>query len=112
MLKRFFGGKNGGKHTQDSTAQGGSGDALANALGALGPGAMPDESKMTRLQRLAWKQFQKMSPEKQRKIMQKALTPKNIAKHRKEIIAQLDALKAAGMMSDDQYRLAKRKLGL
>jgi len=67
---------------------------------------------MTRLQRLAWKQFQKMNPQQQRKIMEKAMTPKNIAKHRKEILSQLDAMKQAGMMSDDQYRMARRKLGL
>ena len=81
--------------------------------GAL-PGGMPgpDMSKMNALQKMAYKRFLKMSPEKQRQVLKKALTPKNIAKHRKELITQLDQAKEAGMISDDQYRLAKKKLGL
>jgi hypothetical protein len=75
------------------------------------PGA-PDMSKMNAVQRMAYKQFLKMSPEKQRDVMKKAMTPKNIQKNKGEIIKQLDEMKAAGMMSDDQYRLAKKKFGL
>lgn len=83
------------------------------ALPGMGPlGAAPDTSKMNMLQRLAWKQFQKMSPDKQREVMKKAMTPENIRKNRAEILAQLDQLKASGMMSNDQYRLAKRRMGL
>jgi hypothetical protein len=45
-------------------------------------------------------------------MMQKALKPENVQKHKKEILEQLENVKRSGMMSDDQYRLAKRKLGL
>lgn len=74
--------------------------------------ALPGAKDMNMFQRFAMKRVLKMSPEERQKVMQKAMTPKNIEKHKGEIIAQLDAMKKAGQMSDDQYRLAKRKLGL
>lgn len=74
--------------------------------------AMPGAKDMNMFQRFAMKRVLKMSPAERQKVMQKAMTPKNIEKHKGEIMAQLDAMKKAGQMSDDQYRLAKRKLGL
>lgn len=74
--------------------------------------AMPGAKDMNMFQRFAMKRVLKMSPEERQKVMQKAMTPKNIEKHKGEILAQLEAMKKAGQMSDDQFRLAKRKLGL
>ena len=74
--------------------------------------AMPDTKDMNMLQRFAMKRFMAMSPEEQRKMAQKMLTPKNVAKHKKEIMEQLEQARKSGMMSDDQYRMAKRKLGI
>ena len=74
--------------------------------------AMPGAKDMNMFQRFAMKRVLKMSPEERQKVLQKAMTPKNIEKHKGEILAQLEAMKKAGQMSDDQYRLAKRKLGL
>ncbi|MGB3073429.1 MAG: hypothetical protein WBP40_02970 [Candidatus Moraniibacteriota bacterium] len=74
--------------------------------------ALPGAKDMNMFQRFAMKRVLKMSPAERQKVMQKAMTPKNIEKHKGEIIAQLEAMKKAGQMSDDQYRLAKRKLGL
>ncbi len=34
------------------------------------------------------------------------------AKHKDEIMASLEAMRKAGQMSDDQYRLAKARFGL
>ncbi len=117
MLKNFF-KKSVKKSDSDSKKNSSSNDGakalssddLADTLAGIQ--GEPDLSKMNMIQRLAWKQFQKMSPEKQREIMKKAMTPENIEKNKDEILKQLDAMKAAGMMSDDQYRLAKRRLGL
>ncbi len=114
MLKNFFNkkkGKKGKKGQDDIITEGAQGTSdIADTLASM-PGA-PDVSKMNMVQKLAWKQFQKMSPEKQREIMKKAMTPENVEKNKDQIMKQLDEMKAAGMMSDDQYRLAKRKLGL
>jgi len=63
-------------------------------------------------QKFAMKRIMAMSPEERNKVMQKAMKPENIQKHKKEILEQLETMKRAGQMSDDQYRLAKRKLGL
>ncbi len=75
------------------------------------PGA-PDPKDMNMLQKFAMKRLEKMSPAERQKMMQKALNPKNIQKHKAEIMGTLDAMKASGQMSDDQYRLAKKRFGL
>lgn len=74
--------------------------------------ALPGADKMNMVQRFMARRILRMSPEERTKMMQKAMTPKNVQKHKKEILEQLDAMKKAGQMSDDQYRLARRKLGL
>jgi hypothetical protein len=74
--------------------------------------ALPGAKDMNMFQRFAMRRMLALPPEEQAKVMQKALKPENIHKHKSEILAQLDAMKKAGQMSDDQYRLAKRKLGL
>lgn len=75
------------------------------------PGA-PKLEDMKWHERFAMKRFMKMSPEEQRKMVAKAMTPENIAKHKDEIAASLDAMMKSGQMSSDQYRLAKRKFGI
>lgn len=76
------------------------------------PLGMPDMSNMNMLQKMAMKRFMAMSPQEQQKMVQKMMTPKNIAKHKDEILQQLEEARKSGMVSDDQYRLAKRKMGL
>ncbi len=73
---------------------------------------MPDKKDMTFMQKFAMKRLEKMSPAERQKMMQKALNPKNIQKHKGEILATLEAMKKSGQMSDDQYRLAKKRFGL
>ncbi len=75
------------------------------------PGA-PDPKNMGMFQRFAMKQLLKMSPAEREKVLKKAMTPKNIEKHKDEILAQLEHARKNRMMSDDQYRLARRKLGI
>ncbi len=75
------------------------------------PGA-PDMSKMNFMQKMAMKKFLKMSPEEQQKMAAKMMTPKNAEKNKGEILAGLEKMRASRQISDDQYRLAKKKLGL
>jgi cytochrome P450 len=81
-----------------------------SASGAAG--SVPDMKDLGMLQKFAMKRLEKMSPTERTKMMKKAMTPKNIQKHKGEIVATLEAMKKSGQMSDDQYRLAKRKFGL
>lgn len=81
-------------------------------VSAPAPAGMPDMKNMNMLQRMAMKRFMAMSPQEQQKMVQKMMTPKNIAKHKDEILEQLEEARKSGMVSDDQYRLAKRKMGL
>ncbi len=73
---------------------------------------MPDPEKMGFLQKMAYKRFLKMSPAEREKVMKKALTPKNVEKHKDEILSSLEAMRKAGQISDDQYRLAKARFRL
>lgn len=76
------------------------------------PAGGPDPEKMGFFEKMAYKRFMAMSPQEQRKTMEKMLTPKNVEKHKDEILAQLEQARKTGQMSDDQYRLARRKLGI
>lgn len=87
-----------------------SGKDLEAQLKAM-PGA-PDMSKMNFMQRMAMKRFLKMSPEEQQKMAAKMMTPKNVEKNKAEILDGLEKMRASRQISDDQYRLAKKKLGL
>lgn len=85
----------------------------SQSTGASKPlSGVPDTKDMNMLQKFAMKRLEKMSPAERQKMMQKALNPKNIQKHKGEIMATLDAMKKSGQMSDDQYRLAKKRFGL
>jgi len=75
------------------------------------PGA-PDLENMNFMEKMAMKRLMKMSPEEQREALRKAMTPKNIEKHKDEIIASLEQMRKSRMISDDQYRLMKRKFGI
>jgi hypothetical protein len=68
--------------------------------------------KMGMLQRLAMKRLEKMDPKEREKLMQKALTPENIAKNKDKILETMEQMKASGQMTDEQLRMAKEKLGL
>lgn len=71
-----------------------------------------DTQKMGMLQRLAMKKVMSMDPKEREKLMQKALTPENIAKNKDKILATIDQMKASGQLTDEQLRTAKEKLGL
>lgn len=73
---------------------------------------LPAPKDMSMLQRFAMKRLMNMSPIEREKTLRKAMTPKNIEKHKDEIMASLEAMRKAGQMSDDQYRLAKARFKL
>lgn len=64
------------------------------------------------LQKLAMKRFMSMSEEEKMKLMQKMMTPENVAKNKDKINAVLSQMKASGQISDAQIEEAKKKLGL
>ena len=86
------------------------GDTEENALPQI-PGA-PKMEDLNMFQRFMMKRLMKMSPAEREQAMKKAMTPKNIQKNKAEILASLEAARKAGQISDDQYRLTKKKLGI
>lgn len=85
-------------------------DEEENALPNI-PG-MPDMKDLNMFQRFAMKRMMKMNPAEREKMMKKAMTPKNIEKNKVEILASLEAMRKSGQISDDQYRLTKKKMGI
>ena len=75
-------------------------------------GEVADTQKMGMLQRLAMKKLEKMDPKEREKLMQKALSPDNIAKNKDKILATMEQMKASGQMTEEQMKMAKEKLGL
>ncbi len=75
-------------------------------------GEVADSQKMGILQRLAIKRIEKMDPKEREKLMQKALSPENIAKNKDKILAVMEQMKSSGQLTDKQIQLAKEKLGL
>lgn len=71
-----------------------------------------DPNNMGMLQRMAMKKIEKMSPEEREKLMKKVMTPENIAKNKKEILATLEQLQKSGKMNAHQVFEAKKRLGL
>ena len=68
--------------------------------------------KMGMLQRLAMKKVMNMDPKEREKLMQKALSPENIAKKKDKILATREQMKASGQLTEEQMKIAKEKLGL
>jgi hypothetical protein len=70
----------------------------------------PDQ--MGFLERLAMKKFMSMSEEEKMNLMQKMMTPENIAKNKDKILAVMEQMKSSGQITEEQIKMAKKKLGL
>jgi hypothetical protein len=62
---------------------------------------------MNMMAKMAMKRVEKMDPKEREKMMQKAFNPKNRAK----MLAVMEQMKKSGQISEEQYRIAKQKLG-
>ncbi len=64
-------------------------------------------STMGMMQKIAMKKLEKMSPEERNKMMQDAFKPEN----RDKMLAVMEQMKKSGQMTEDQYKMAKERLG-
>lgn len=64
--------------------------------------------KMNMLQRLAMKKMAKMSPQEQQKLMQEAFKPGN----RDKLLSAMEMMRKSGQISEEQYQMAKKKMGM
>lgn len=71
-----------------------------------------DPNKMGFVQRIAMKKMMNMSDKERMKLMQKVMTPENIAKNKDKILKTMEQMRASGQMTADQVEMAKQKLGL
>jgi len=66
-----------------------------------------DTQKLGMLQRIAMRKMEKMSPQEREKMMKEAFDPKN----RDKMLKVMDAMKASGQITQEQYDMAKQKMG-
>lgn len=71
-----------------------------------------DPNQMGFVQKLAMKKIMNMSDQERMKLMQKMMTPENIAKNKDKILGMMDNMKKSGQISADQYEMIKQKLGI
>jgi hypothetical protein len=71
-----------------------------------------DPNQMGFVQKLAMKKIMNMNDEERMKLMQKVMTPENIAKNKDKILAMMEGMKKSGQISADQYEMIKQKLGI
>ena len=64
--------------------------------------------KMNMLQRLAMKKLAKMSPQEQQKLMQEAFKPEN----RDKLLSAMEMMRKTGQITQEQYDMAKKKMGM
>ena len=62
---------------------------------------------MGMMAKIAMKRVEKMDPKEREKMMQKAFDPKN----RDKMLSVMEQMKKSGQISEEQYRMAKEKLG-
>lgn len=65
-------------------------------------------ASMGMLQKVAMKKLEKMSPEERNKIMQDAFKPEN----RNKLLSAMEQMKKSGQITEEQYRMAKQKMGM
>lgn len=58
--------------------------------------------------RVAMKKMAKMSPKEQQNMMQEAMNPKN----RDKMLQVMEMMRKTGQITEEQYKMAKEKLGL
>jgi hypothetical protein len=67
-----------------------------------------DSPKMNMLQRLAMKKMERMSPQEKAKMMQEVLKPEN----KDKLLGAMEMMRKSGQISEEQYRMAKEKMGI
>ena len=64
--------------------------------------------KMSMLQRLAMKKMEKMSPHEKAKIAQEVFKPEN----RSKLLSAMEMMRKSGQITEEQYQMAKKKMGM
>lgn len=64
-------------------------------------------ASMSMLQKVAAKKLQNMSPQEQQKMLREAFKPEN----KKKMLEAMEQMKATGQITEEQYKIAKQRLG-
>lgn len=71
-----------------------------------------DTSQMSSMQKMAFKMFQRMSPDKQMEMMRKAMNPQSVQKNKDQILKQINDMVQSGQIDKGQAEAVKSQLGL
>lgn len=69
--------------------------------------AKVSSTAMNMMQKVAMKKLQNMSPQEQQKLMAEAFRPENHDK----LLAAMEQMKKSGQITEEQYQMAKQKMG-
>lgn len=71
-----------------------------------------DTSGMSKMQKMAFGIFKRMSPEKQQQVLRKAMNPQNVQKEKGKILKQIDEMVNSGQIDKGQAEAIKSRMGL
>lgn len=71
-----------------------------------------DTSGMSKMQKIAFSVFKRMSPKKQQQILRKAMNPQNVQKEKDKILKQIDEMVKSGQIDKGQAEAVKSQMGL
>lgn len=71
-----------------------------------------DTSNMSTMQKMAFKMFKRLSPDKQQEVMRQAMNPQNIQKNKAQILKQIDEMVKSGQIDKGQAEAIKSQMGL
>jgi hypothetical protein len=131
MLKNFFKGKKGDskaqkddqvvdpakeyearKKGQAASGQAGNGNSAQGGVDIDQMLSQMDTSKLSRMQKMGLKMFQKLPKSKQEEVLKKAMSPDEVKKHQKDIEKHIDELVESGQIDKSQVAAVKSRLGL
>lgn len=79
-------------------------------FGALGKKA--NDLKMKMLQKVAMKKLEKMSSAEREALAHKMMREMSKPENKNKMLQVLEQMKSSGQISEEQYRMAKQKMGM
>lgn len=71
-----------------------------------------NDLKMKMLQKVAMKKLEKMSPEEREALAHKMMGEMSKPENRSKMLQAMEQMKASGQITEEQYRIAKQRMGL
>ena len=71
-----------------------------------------NDLKMKMLQKVAMKKLEKMSPREREALAHKMMGEMSKPENRSKMLQAMEQMRASGQITEEQYRIAKQRLGM